>query len=218
MRSLRHNLDTSRAILEWLQRRERRKRDILQCEIDTQMLQLRLRHEPPRLVRVPLACLRSLQDAQSQAAETTPLLSRAQAPQAPEPAAEADATRAKAHAGDLPPPPDPLAASTSGMLSARISGQQQALDAAQKRERKRRRDGRERRSTGGADNVFVPPPELPEPQMLFLEPQLAVRLRVACSTPRHALTTLRCCRCLGSTCPQQCAACAAARASAAADG
>jgi hypothetical protein len=44
MRSLRHNLDTSRAILEWLQRRERRKRDIVQCEIDLQLLNMKLLH------------------------------------------------------------------------------------------------------------------------------------------------------------------------------
>ena len=48
MRSLRHNLDTSRAILEWLQRRERRKRDIVQCEIDLQLLNMKLRHDPPQ--------------------------------------------------------------------------------------------------------------------------------------------------------------------------
>jgi hypothetical protein len=45
MRSLRHNMDTSRAILEWLQRRERRKRDIIQCEIDLQLLNMKLRHD-----------------------------------------------------------------------------------------------------------------------------------------------------------------------------
>ena len=53
MRSLRHNLDTSRAILEWLQRRERRKRDIIQCEIDLQLLNLTLRHDSRMPVRPP---------------------------------------------------------------------------------------------------------------------------------------------------------------------
>ena len=51
MRSLRHNLDTSRAILEWLQRRERRKRDIIQCEIDLQLLNMKLRHDSRMPVR-----------------------------------------------------------------------------------------------------------------------------------------------------------------------
>ena len=49
MQKLRLNLDHSRAILEWLQRRERRKRDILLCEMESQQMQLRMRHDP----RVP---------------------------------------------------------------------------------------------------------------------------------------------------------------------
>ena len=52
MRNMRGNLDTSRAILEWLQRRERRKRDILQCEMDSQLLQLRMRHDSRLPVQV----------------------------------------------------------------------------------------------------------------------------------------------------------------------
>lgn len=55
MRSLRHNLDTARAILEWLQRRERRKRDILACEMEMQAISLRLRHDP---AHPPVAAMR----------------------------------------------------------------------------------------------------------------------------------------------------------------
>lgn len=49
LRNMRINLDTGRAILEWLQRREKRKRDILQCEMEMQTLQLRLRHDPKQV-------------------------------------------------------------------------------------------------------------------------------------------------------------------------
>lgn len=55
MRNLKANLDMGRAILEWLSRREKRKRDILQCEMDMQVLQLRLRHDSKQ-VR-PCCCL-----------------------------------------------------------------------------------------------------------------------------------------------------------------
>jgi enhancer of polycomb-like protein len=49
LRNLKANLDMGRAILEWLQRREKRKRDIMQCEMDMQVLQLRLRHDPKQV-------------------------------------------------------------------------------------------------------------------------------------------------------------------------
>lgn len=50
MRQLRRNIDTARCILEYVLRRERRKRDMLLCEVEAQVLQVAQRHEP-RAVR-----------------------------------------------------------------------------------------------------------------------------------------------------------------------
>jgi len=49
LRVLHANLNTGRAILEWMNRREKRKQAILQCEMDMQALQLRLRHDPKQV-------------------------------------------------------------------------------------------------------------------------------------------------------------------------
>jgi|APGre2960657444_1045066.scaffolds.fasta_scaffold03245_3 enhancer of polycomb-like protein len=141
MRNLRMNLDMSRALLEWLQRRERRKRDILQCDIDTQLLQLKLRHDAPRVQAAPESA----------------------------PAGEAE-LRTRAQASD--PAASDLAPAQSNGLVVRTMGPP-PQDAA-KREKKRRRDGRDRRAAGGAELAFVPPPQLSEPQMHFLTPNLRV--------------------------------------------
>ena len=46
---------------------------------------------------------------------------------------------------------------------------------AQKQNKKRRRDGRDRRIVPGADQPYVPPPTTPEIQMLFAELPTLVR-------------------------------------------
>ena len=46
MRQLRRNLDTARCLLEWVLRREKRRREETLCELDEQVLRVRLRHEP----------------------------------------------------------------------------------------------------------------------------------------------------------------------------
>jgi enhancer of polycomb-like protein len=172
MRSLRGNLDTSRAILEWLQRRERRKRDILACEMDAQLLQLRARHDPrlPAQARCRPRCLRlCFLTPGAQPVEV--------------------------------PPAEPEQARVKHQLGARCLGEQQALpgpngpaldratmqqltEAAQKREKKRRRDGRERR---GPDPAYVPPPEPPEPEMPFLGVPDFYALGIAVPAAAHSL-------------------------------
>lgn len=49
MKDLRQNLDSARELLELLVKRERRKRDILACECDAQLFQVREHHEPKNL-------------------------------------------------------------------------------------------------------------------------------------------------------------------------
>ncbi len=49
LREVKANLERARALLDLLLRRERRKRDILQCDSDLQMLRARLHHEPKNL-------------------------------------------------------------------------------------------------------------------------------------------------------------------------
>jgi len=152
MRNLRGNLDTSRAILEWLQRRERRKRDILACEMESQLLQLRLRHDS----RLPP--VRAAPPASARAA-----LTRAPQP-ASAPAAEPEHARVKLQLGELALGEQQGPPGGNGAVAARAA-MQQLNEAAQKREKKRRRDGRERRHGGPADFTFVPPPEQPELEM-----------------------------------------------------
>ena len=148
MQKLRQNLDHSRAILEWLQRRERRKRDILLCEMESQQMQLRMRHDP----RAPPP------QARPPPAASLPPPSAAHAPAPPTPAA-------------APAAPEPARQRGAQTLAEQQPAQgraatQQLADAAQKREKRRRRDGRDRpRQT---DHAFLPPPELPEPEMPFL--------------------------------------------------
>ena len=155
MRSLRHNLDTSRAILEWLQRRERRKRDIVQCEIDLQLLNMKLRHDPP----------------QAAAAEKAREAERPPAEQPTGAAAVAAAAVDPARRGDMGVP----------ALAARPQAPPPAFDPnAQKQNKKRRRDGRDRRIVPGADQPYVPPPTTPEIQMLFAQPPNLVRIFYAC--------------------------------------
>lgn len=155
MRSLRHNLDTSRAILEWLQRRERRKRDIIQCEIDLQLLNMKLRHDAP----------------QAPAPEKAREVERpvAEQPAAAAPVAAVDAAR-RAEVGAAAPAP-----------MARPMVPPPPFDAAaQKQSKKRRRDGRDRRIVPGADQPYVPPPTTPEIQLLFAEPPSLVRIPGIC--------------------------------------
>jgi len=149
MRSLRHNLDTSRAILEWLQRRERRKRDIIQCEVDLQLLNMKLRHDAPQAPAPEKA-----REAERPANEQ---------PAGAPPAAALD----PALRGDMGPPP---------ALAARPMVPAPAFDsAAQKQSKKRRRDGRDRRIVPGADQPYAPPPTTPEIQLLFSAPPNLVR-------------------------------------------
>jgi len=151
MRSLRHNLDTSRAILEWLQRRERRKRDIIQCEIDLQLLNMKLRHDAPQAPAPEKA-----REAERPVAEQ---------PAAAAPVAAVDAAR-RAEVGAAAPAP-----------MARPMVPPPPFDAAaQKQSKKRRRDGRDRRIVPGADQPYVPPPTTPEIQLLFAEPPSLVRI------------------------------------------
>ena len=150
MRSLRHNLDTSRAILEWLQRRERRKRDIIPCEIDLQLLNMKLRHDSPQASAPEKA-----RDAERPATEQ---------PAAAAPAAALDPARR----GDVGAAP---------VFAARPMAPPPAFDAAaaQKQNKKRRRDGRDRRIVPGADQPYTPPPTAPEIQLLVAEPPNLVR-------------------------------------------
>ena len=172
MRSLRHNLDTSRAILEWLQRRERRKRDIIQCEIDLQLLNMKLRHDPPQAPATEKA-----RDAERPAAEQ-PTGAAGAAAGVPAAAAAAAAAAAvdPARRGDMGAAP---------ALAARPQMPPPAFDPnAQKQNKKRRRDGRDRRIVPGADQPYVPPPTTPEIQMLFAEPPNLVRMHVLMSRMR----------------------------------
>ena len=49
LREVKANLEQARGLLDLLLRRERRKRDVLQCDSDLQMLKARLHHEPKNL-------------------------------------------------------------------------------------------------------------------------------------------------------------------------
>ena len=160
MRGLRHNLDTSRAILEWLQRRERRKRDIIQCEIDLQLLNMKLRHDPSQ----PAAAEKA-RDAERPLAEQPPGAAGA--------AVGAAGAADPARRSDLGAP----------ALAVRPQAPPPVFDPnAQKQNKKRRRDGRDRRVVPGADQPYVPPPTTPEIQMLFAEPPNLVRIFCACAT------------------------------------
>lgn len=160
MQKLRLNLDHSRAILEWLQRRERRKRDILLCEMESQQMQLRMRHDP----RVPPPQVRPPLPLSPKASHVRTCLHHQAAPAAAEPSKQLGALTLAEQPGQ-------------GGAAGRAATQQ-LMDAAQKREKRRRRDGRDRpRQT---DHAFVPPPELPEPEMPFLcAPELEVRPRLS---------------------------------------
>ena len=193
MRSLRHNLDTSRAILEWLQRRERRKRDIIQCEIDLQLLNMKLRHDPP----------------QAAAAE--------KARDAERPATEQPAGAAGAAVGVVAAAVDPARRGDLGAAPALVARPQMPPPAfdpnAQKQNKKRRRDGRDRRIVPGADQPYAPPPTTPETQMLFAEPPNLVRTHaLVCPHVRWLTAPRRSCSCLACVCQPCCAACTAARA------
>ena len=173
MRNLKANLDMGRAILEWLSRREKRKRDILQCEMDMQVLQLRLRHDPKQ-VR-----LCGARPAESVCAD--PPTHLAQSLEAAAAVADGDGHKAKGEAGPL---------SHHGVGEA-VGPNGQLLQSHGAKDRKRRREATQnRRATGGGGagggqevEVYQPMPPPPEVQLLFLEPRLQVRVRLV-SKPR----------------------------------
>ncbi len=104
-------------------------------------------------------------------------------------AADADALRAKQRDGEhVSGGADPAAAGAGAAVDdaarrsdpgalARPGMGAAALDAAaaQKQNKKRRRDGRDRRTVPGAEQPYAPPPEAPDLHMLFTLPPNLVR-------------------------------------------
>lgn len=78
--------------------------------------------------------------------------------------------------------------SDASALAVRLAPVAQApLDAAAaaKQNKKRRRDGRDRRSMPGAEQPYVPPPETPDLDLLFTMPPNLVRSRMAWAWTRR---------------------------------
>lgn len=156
MRQLRRNIDAARQILEVVLRRERRKRDMVLCELEAQALAVAARHEPRAalegLEQEVLGAQRLRQKEQERERE----------PKGPQdqPPGGFGVDFSRKHDGTYS-----FGRGHGGGGGGGVGGG--GGGAAGK---KRKRDGRPRAPLSAAELVYQPPPQPPEVEMLFAQP------------------------------------------------